>query len=175
MAYEIKRRPALAAMVEAIDTTTRFQIEASGFPKWIRQALIQMQEQKKKDIESAYLLAKNSELIVDGYRPDPEGQMNQWTGPDAYVRLDRGSSLQVCYGQYLWFPKTGGVWIETIFSKMIDPRVFKDTRIIGMVLKSEYIRTYKEFTAKINPGEHPVIMAQGGNISPLARYGVRIG
>ena len=63
--------------------------------------------------------------------------MRRFDGDTQFVKVSRGSMLEVKTGNLIWFPLTGGVWIDTVFSEVIDP-VLAQSTFIKEVTKSGY-------------------------------------
>jgi len=165
LVYEANRRPKLAAMLQSILNHSPEDIENSGFPKWIRQALLG----KIGQAAQAVVDVKNYDNIVDGVMPDPLGELRRWMGGDTFIRIDRGQSLQINSGALVWLPYTGGVWIETVFSRLIDPRL-TTAQPAGLINKSGYTTAYKALIAHLVDAP---ITGGGSANHPLAAYGVR--
>lgn len=70
------------------------------------------------------------------YVPDPEGEVRQWIGDAAFVRVGR-SSLEVSEGQLIWVGQDG-IWIDTIRTTFIDPLLRSRTVGRGRMSKSAY-------------------------------------
>lgn len=172
LSYEAKRRPILAGLIDNIGTISIQDIEAAGLPmKWMREAVLALKDRHDKAARLGMLSSANSDFIQDGRMPDPMGEMRQWIAGTTYVKLHRGSSIEVKTGDLVWLPIRGGIWIETIYSTMIDPVVMPRTQSKGIVHKSAYMVAYKSKLAHMTI-DAPMLMPMSG--SPLAQYGVRI-
>jgi hypothetical protein len=125
--YEAKRRPTLAALLAGIDHLSEEAIQASPLPlPWMRQALLQYKREHTVPVVEAH----------QSYVPDPDGEMRQWFGDSAFIRVGQ-SSLQICDGQLVWFGPDG-VWIDTIRTTLIDPLLRTRTASRGRMSKSAY-------------------------------------
>lgn len=137
--YEIKKNSKLANIYNNLVDFSEQQIESLKFMKWVRQALIK----KKKDLENTYITGMLEKYIIDGYMPDPIGMMYRWLGINEFVYVDRGSMIEMKYGDLIWFPKTRGVFIENLFSQYIDARLLNKTEKIQEISKKNYDKAYR--------------------------------
>jgi len=169
LAYEAKRQPALQQILNNLSDYTEKEIEQAPFLKWIRQALLAKKRQ--------FLTQANLPDIVDGQMPDPIGYMHRWIGAETFVRTSvSGGAIQVNPNDLIWFPLTGGVWIETVFSKAFESRLLPLTRSEGMVSKSGYIAAYKAQRERLMALVPPSVgQSQDSSLGILASYGVRFG
>jgi hypothetical protein len=167
--YEASRKPVVAQLLANLLTTSDADINATpSILKWIRQALI---KRKTKLLAEA---AFNGLTIIDGWTPDPPGEVRRWMAPDMFVNIDRGGAVQVVHNRLIWLPQNGGVWYETMFSKLIDHRVFSLSVTVGQMKKTQYVEAFKKDAALNCPDGTPGIIAQnGGENNLLVRYGVR--
>ena len=151
LAYEAKRRPKLALMMQHLECYSGDEImQQTEFPKWLRQALRMSKKQRVGDA----LQAANSGLIVDGVMPDPLGEMRRWVASSQFIPLHHGQSLQIDEGSLLWLPLSGGgLWIETIFCRHIAPQIIANSRAEQIIAKSGYIAAYKKIVAALIPAD----------------------
>ena len=171
LAYEAKRRPILAGLIDNIGSISVQDIDAAALPmKWMREALVALKDRHDKTARLGMLTSANTDFIQDGRMPDPMGEMRQWIAGTTYVKLHRGSSIEVKTDDLVWLACRGGIWIETIYSTMIDPVVMARTQSKGMVAKSAYMIAYKAKLAYLTI-DAPMLMQTSS--SPLAQYGVR--
>ena len=152
--YEAKRNPTLKTMLDYISDYSISEIEKAPFVKNIRLAMLRMKQQAGETEKIAYY----SKFIVDGNMPDPIGEIRRWTGFDTFVQVDRGSSIQVSENGLIWFPATGGVWLQNLYSKTIDPRLITQTQSIGTASKSKYMEIYKQEWSKLIPTSDPIMV-----------------
>jgi len=130
--YEAKRQPALATLIANLDRLSHEDIQTAEVRlPWMRQALLQM----KQDHAATAVL--DASCIITSVVPDPQGEMREWTGDPTFVRVG-GTHLEVMPGQLLWFGQTG-VWLDTIYSKLIDPQLYARTVTRGQIAKSGYL------------------------------------
>ena len=168
--YEAGRKPAIAQLLANLLTTSEDDINAAPVLKWIRQALLG--RRKKLLAEAAF----NGLPIIDGWTPDPPGEARRWMAPDTFVDIDRGGAVQVVHNRLIWLPRTGGgIWYETMFSKLIDHRAISLSAAVGPMTKSQYSEAFRADAARNCPADAPAIMQtqNGGADSVLAQYGVR--
>lgn len=90
------------------------------------------------------------------YAPDPEGEMRQWVGQSAFVRVGR-SSLEVNEGQLLWFGPSG-VWIDTVCTVLIDPLLRSRSISRGRLSKSAYHQAVRSQVQRLQvaPASNPI-------------------
>lgn len=106
-----------------------------------------------------------------GQVADPIGELWRWHGPAMFVALDRGA-LELRQGQLFWLPASGGVWIETVFARRIDPRLTTtEGRRETITSKSQYVARYRAETNRLvaPAAADPVAMRH----QVLHQYGVR--
>lgn len=151
---EAKRRPEIAALIEKVHGMTDAEIKALKVPlPWYRHALKLVRDMNIQIEETGRLtdlIVKRTHIV---YLNDVGfGSMRQWAGPDTFITVSKsGTSIELRTGQYVWFPESGGVWLDTVFSQQIDPQLANST-FIERNRRSDYIdkvaelRRGKEFT-----------------------------
>lgn len=138
--YEAKVKPAVAMLVDLIDSMSYADIDNAVVPlPWYRIALKLLKDQKIKQKQTEQILANSIYSVT----PDPEGWMAEYNGETAYFSISEASEIEVKSGTLVWFPYDGGVWIETTFCRAIDNRMITLPHI-SKVTKSEYNRIYRE-------------------------------
>ena len=143
LAYEAKVKPAIAKLMDEIDTLSQLDIENAVVPlPWYRTALLRLKAQREQQKQ----LRDIDENIIWGTVPDPIGWMALYDGDQQYFKITNQFSLEVKYDTLVWFPDTGGVWIETTFCKEIDIRM-ANLPPVERVTKTQYSEIYR---AKIN-------------------------
>ncbi len=160
LAYEAKNKPDIKALVDKIHEMTIEDIQNAVVPlPWFRQALLLMKQREAH----ARLMARMNDVEI-GKNADPKGWVARWHDTDTFINLERGSSVEIRTNTLIWFPEDGGVWIETIFSNMIDPRLLtlKQTEFMT---KSQYMIAYRE---RINGLSHSSVidMTNGTSAKP---------
>lgn len=151
--YEASRQPALAAMIANLDHMSEDAIQSAKVRlPWMRQALLQM----KRDRTTPVL---DDSRAVTSVVADPQGEMRQWTGDLAFVRVG-GTQLEVTPGQLIWFGPTG-VWIDTIYATLIDPQLLAHTVSCGRVSKSHYLDAVRNRTRQLPAASDTPISATG--------------
>jgi hypothetical protein len=137
---EARKKPATAALMDAAQTMTDAEIDALKVPlPWYRKAL-----KKVRDMRiSSETTARMSEIIAASVQDKMLndvgfGSMRQWNGDQTFVTVDRGGGIEIKYGQMVWFPESGGVWIDTAFSNHVDPN-FANTTFVERNKRSGYI------------------------------------
>lgn len=151
--YEAKKRPEIAALVERAPEMTDAEIDEVKVPlPWYRQALRAI----RRDAN-----VKNSTRI--GVVADPMGQMCRYDGDTQFIEIDtqgelilRGT-LEVKRGALVWFPDSGGIWIDTIFSKFISPEFGPHTlAALARVTRSGYqaaVRDLRNSSANLSTAD----------------------
>ena len=140
---EARKRPEIAALIENIDNISNEEIMATKVPlPWFRKALIEL----KKESITKYFHERAMRMIADQveevYVEDGVGSLRRWNGGKTFVALDRGH-LEINPNTLLWFPLTGGVWIDTVFAKEIDTQL-QTTQFIKQISKSGYAEEVKQ-------------------------------
>ena len=131
--YEAERHPVLATMMANIDQLSHEDIQAAKVRlPWMRQALLKMKQERTTTAATL-----DDSRVVTSVVADPRGEMRQWTGDPAFVRIG-GTQLEVMPGQLVWFGQTG-VWIDTIYAALIDPQLYAKTVTCGAITKSGYL------------------------------------
>ncbi len=164
--YEARKNPALGAMVANLVHMTEDQIRTDPIRvlPWVRQALLQMK--KKVDFETLIgrVGATIEDLIVDGNVPDTMGETRRWTGDNTFINLRRGQ-LEIRPGELFWVDARGGVWIDSIYSLPIDPRLMSYSTSCGSMSRLAYMDALRNRArGQANPSD-PVL------INDLAKYG----
>jgi hypothetical protein len=104
--------------------------------KWYRVALKQLRKASQYKQTYAQTEAAMVGHVVAGVVADPPGSIREWCSGSVFIEIEKGQ-LEVRDGTLAWFPNTGGVWIDTLFSSKIDPR-FASSRFVRHSTKSEY-------------------------------------
>ncbi len=129
--YESKRRPEIRALMELAETgeLTDEQLNAAKVPlPWYRKALRDLRnarlENKRINVSMGNTMKSMEEhgLIRDGTLAPSEGVMMQYVGPTQFITMGKGQ-IELLEGRPVFFPKIGGVWIDTVFSGRIDPKL----------------------------------------------------
>lgn len=181
--YEIRKKPAVAAAAERLDSMSKEDIDALKLPKWIKQALWDRKQEKKiatiaEDMNGKVI--KNL-IITEGFSPEIYGEIRRWVGNDAFIKVERGCSMELRCNKLVFFPTTGGVWLETVFSHIIDPRLYSSTvPVEANSTRSEYIRRGKAELARTHPNAPTLFNPESDNgarpgsaLAGLAAFGVR--
>lgn len=125
--YEARVKPEIKALVDRVDELTDEDIENAVVPlPWFRQALKLLRDQNAHN-RNMDEIAKRANAIADlaihSTAPDPLGHIAVWTDGDSYVFTSAQAQFLMTPGMLVWFPDSGGVWIGTLFTKYIDPRL----------------------------------------------------
>jgi hypothetical protein len=131
--YEMERRTDLAALAAEVDDLTEAEIRARPVAsRWMHDALIALKAMNRQKAMQATV----ADWAIDGQLADPVGVLRRWSGSDGYVRIGR-TELAVKTGQLLWLDQNG-LWIDTIFTCHIDPKLKTQTVFQGKTTRSEY-------------------------------------
>ncbi len=165
---EAKRKPAIAQLMNDVQTMTDAEIDALKVPlPWYRKAL-----KKVRDLNiSAETTARVSDILKDRIvelklNDVMTGTIRRWTYETRFIKMGRGGELEIKEGQYVWFPRSGGVWVGTLFSDVIDPHLSST-----IYVKDGKRADYNEIEAerrqgKVIPGDNvQQIGAQQGALS----------
>jgi hypothetical protein len=129
---EAKRRPEIAKMIRDVHGMSDADIAALKVPlPWYRKALKKVRDLRIQEGDKMAITAAILKLTHIVYLNDREqGAVRRWDGNNEFIKLGKsGSEVELKTGQYVWFPETGGVWIESIFSAQIDPKLINCTFI----------------------------------------------
>jgi hypothetical protein len=168
--YEMQKKPEIADIFDRIKEYSKEEINEMKFPKWIRKALIE--ERYKPEVRM-------------GVNPDILGEVRRWNFGDTFIQVDRGGSVEITTGKLLFFPKNGGVWIDTLFSAVVDQRLAQTVLVQSEMMRMAYIQMYRDELAQRFPNA-PVMLdlttqqqnqmggvMPGGALDQLSAYGVR--
>lgn len=112
LAYEAKRRPEIQQAMDNIDSLSDQDIENLVVPlPWYRQALRSMKARK----EFEKLLNYPTKIT---HTPDSYGRIAIYKGENTDLK-HRASSLEIVTGFPVWFPDSGGVWVDTVWFPVI--------------------------------------------------------
>jgi len=143
LAYEATVKPEVADAISKIDTLSHEDIDRLTMPlPWYLVALHRMKHKKEQEAREAMILANTKDMV----NPDPIGWMAEWNHPDCYYPVTKAMSIEIKTGTLVWFPESGGVWVETTFIKEFDEQMARLPPIAQMA-KTRYSETYR---AKIN-------------------------
>jgi hypothetical protein len=172
--YEARVKPEIKALVDNLDNMSYDDIEKCKVPlPWFKKALSILKAQND---------AKKQGLAAPGIRygtnPDPLGQTAYWHYDPKFIKTATAMEVEITTGTLVWFPADGGVWIESVFCKTVEPQMDSLVKL-ETCTKSEYMRKYKEATLKRVDGPtlpttsytSPQIEAEKNTLSA---WGVRI-
>jgi hypothetical protein len=139
LAYEAKRSPDLAHLIDNITAMSDDEIrQAKVKLPWMRTALLDL----KKKASYKNLAEMILPMVVDGLSADPIGETRRWTGDNAFVRIGR-SQLEIKLGELIWFDGKG-LWIDTIYTTVIDPLMLHHTTSMGQMTRSAYMLAVRD-------------------------------
>lgn len=163
--YEAKKNPALGAIVSNLEYMTEDEIQNAPIRvlPWVRQALLRLK--KKVDFETvmARTNTQMKDLIIDGVVPDTTGETRRWTGDNTFINLRRGQ-LEIRPGELFWVDTKGGVWIDSIYSYPIDPRLMTFSVSCGQMSRLAYMEALRARARGHSNPSDPVL------ISDVAKY-----
>jgi len=167
---EAKRKPAIAQLMNDVVGMTDEQIAALKVPlPWYRVALKKCRDLKISAETTQRVSEIVSNAVVEVFINDIDGTMRQFTGDTQFIKVARGGDVEIKYGTFIWFPHAGGVWIDTLFSSTIDPKLAEST-FIGDINKQGYINARAEQRSKNAPVNVPGTVVDGApssNVNPL--------
>lgn len=150
--YESKRRPEIRALMELAETgeLTDAQLDAAKVPlPWYRKALRQLRDarlaNRRMNVSMGNTMKSMEEhgLIKDGKLAPSEGIMAYYYGPTQFIQMGRGQ-IELLEGRPVFYPKVGGVWIDTVFSGHIDPKLENWCSRPVHCDRAHYIATWKD-------------------------------
>lgn len=148
LAYEARRRPELADLVTQAELGTLDEDAIAAAPvklPWMRQALRMLSQAHQQEALAALV----QQWVVDGHTADPIGETRRWEGGSTFIQVGR-TQLQVECGQLIWL-QPNGVWIDTIWSAVIDPLLLRQTVGCGMMRRSEYMSAVRDRARQLCP------------------------
>ena len=149
---EAKRRPEIQAMIDNIGQMSYSDIDRAKVPmKWYREALRKLKRAEDGRIALQHTLKAMANNVVDSSVADIEGTIRRWEGGAEFITVDRNGGLEVRTGALLFFPKEGGVWIDTAFSQHIDPKLM-NTSFVAAGTKSSYRTAISNKLQRDHPG-----------------------
>lgn len=148
---EAKRKPAIAQLMNDVVDMTDEQIAALKVPlPWYRVALKKCRDLKINAQTTERVSAIIANSVVEVFINDTDGSMRQFTGDTQFIKVARGGDVEIKCGTLIWFPLSGGVWIDTLFSSTIDPALGQST-FVGEINKQGYITARAEQRSKNAP------------------------
>lgn len=140
LTYEAKVKPEVKKLIDNLTNMTTEDIMNAHVPlPWYKQALLIMKNRSM--IQSS---------IQYGENIDPTGWTARWHAQDTEINIDRNNTIEIKPGTLIWFPDDGGVWIESLYSNTIDPRLLT-LKQQDILTKSQYMIAYKERLNKLIP------------------------
>lgn len=180
--YESTRKPAVKELYDLATSgvLTDKDIEEAKVPlPWYRKALKELRDQHANASSNKANLILMTPHIIDSVNKPSTGVMMTFTGDTTFIKIGGSSHLELKYGRPVFFPRAGGVWIDTVYSKKIDPKL--EDYCINPVQcdRSHYINTWKDMLTREMPLDAPVISLDAPGVSAtsarMAGLGVRIG
>jgi hypothetical protein len=115
---EARRHPNVADLLARITELTDADIDAADVPlPWYRTALKQVRL-KEQYLQSVNAMTGEMEggngYFRHGVNPSIKGKQAVYTGPDTWIKMFQ-SDFSLRSGTLLFFPFTGGVWVESAF------------------------------------------------------------
>jgi hypothetical protein len=144
--YEATVKPDVKQLLDRVDSMTDDDINNAVVPlPWYRDALRKIKAQNAYATMQALVNAH----AIDGQTNDPMGWMAKWDADETTMAVDKGG-VDVKFNTAVWFPDTGGVWIETLFSNFIDPKL-NALRKTQHIKRSEYLVEYRKRLQALSP------------------------
>jgi hypothetical protein len=139
--HEAKRSPELAQIIANIASITESDIRALKKLPWIRAALLEL----KGKAAQAQMALDIEQYIVTSVVADPIGQTRRWLGDTTYIKIGkRQTLLEIRTGQYVWLDGKGGVWLDTVYSEVIDPALMARSERHGDMSRLEYMTLLRD-------------------------------
>jgi len=180
LAYEVKRKEHIAVFVARAAFMSDAEVMGAtekGIMKWMKQEIVAARTRAVQVAHLEEVSASLADHVIDGKNDDPLGMTCMWNGDDQFIDINGGKSaaLMVRYGDLVWFAKSGGVWIDTVFSKVIDPKLSNVIQQSEMT-KTAYSDAVRQKRLKNAPANAPqTVVAGAAPVSPLTALGVRFG
>jgi hypothetical protein len=142
--YEASKNPELALIIEGITEMSNKDIDALTLPlPWFKTAL-----KRRRASVLAGSFADN--MASYGFSEDFTGEVREWVSDTAYTKVGT-TDLQVTTGSLLFFPDSGGVWIDLIFSQ----NTFNIPRNCGRGTRATFSQYRNQCSEKRNGKYHP--------------------
>lgn len=160
---EARRKPNIAVLVDNINNMSIEEIETIRVPlPWYRNALKKLKSQSTQADTNARAQELVNQFAVNGIVQDTNGTMRQYSGDTCFITVDRGNMLEIKTGSLIWFPKNGGVWIDTLFSVVIDGKL-SDSTVVGEMSKSGYSTACAQRRNQNAPANTPHTVVDGAS------------
>jgi hypothetical protein len=147
---EARRRPVVAELLSRAWSLSDEEIETADVPmKWFREGLREARNRAKQT-----MLADQIASYAAAH-PETEDQATSvnlvngmtviYTGDVFYARSKGGGSLfEVRTGDLMFFPETGGAWINQTFFHPAPPQ-FRQFKIVEEQTRYQYVLAYAEY------------------------------
>jgi hypothetical protein len=143
--YEASKNPELALIIEGITEMSNKDIDSLTLPlPWFKTAL-----KRRRATMLAGSFANN--MGSYGFSEDFEGEIREWVSDTAFTKVGN-TDLQVTTGTLVFFPNSGGVWIDLIFSH----NTFNVPRNCGYGTKATFSEYRRQCSEKRNGKYLPV-------------------
>lgn len=139
---EAKRKPHIAELVARAEEMSDLEIEQADVPlPWFRLALKEIRGNRGHANFAAAINAGDVPGITFGFTPDMDGLMVAWTAEESWITLSPQGSMEnkllVPHGTLIFFPDSGGMWIDSIF--VARPTLdLSNTRMVGRTNRMGY-------------------------------------
>ena len=180
--YESTRKPAIKELYDlaVAGVLTDNEIDEAPVPlPWYRKALKELRDKHVSESITQTTAILMMPHIVDGVNKPSSGVMMTFMGDTTFIKIDASSQVELKYGRPVFFPRVGGVWIDTIYSKKIDPKL-EDYCINPVECdRLQYINAWKDVITRDMPSDAQIISPDSPGVSAnaarMAGLGVRIG
>lgn len=180
--YESTRKPAVKELYDlaTAGVLTDKDIEEANVPlPWYKKALKELRDRHANESSNKVSLILMKPHIIDSVNKPSNGVMMTFMGDTAFIKIGGSSLVELKYGRPVFFPRAGGVWIDTIYSKKIDPKLEDYCTNPVQCDRSHYINTWKDVVARDMPLDAPIISLDSPGVSAnaarMAGLGVRMG
>lgn len=180
--YEAGRRPEVKMLMDRVMVLTDAEIDMARVPlPWYRKALRQYRDMQLKTRNHMVSVGNTMEamkpFIRDGYVKDVTGQVYTYHGDTKFIDFGK-SAIQMNPGQRVFFPDTGGVWLDSVFSQAIDPNLGRNVSHPAKTTRMGYLEYQSNRRAGLASSATEAINVDANDSrvpSALASLGVRFG
>ena len=134
---EARQKPHIKELLDNVHLMSETDIKLAKVLPWIKKALSDIKKIESAERQYKNMLDYMSDKIIDSKLHDPMGETRKWLGDLEYIKMGTGM-VEIKPNQLIWFDNKGGVWLDTIYSKIIDPKLLRYTQSCGETSKLDY-------------------------------------
>jgi hypothetical protein len=167
--YHYKNNLELRTMIDNLESFSLEDIDNSTLPKWMRLALKQKKEIQIANQQMIFNIQEGN--IKENYVQDVSGKILKWNGTETYIYFGR-SQILVNLNDLI-FVSSKGIWLDTVFSKTIDPKLNQ-----CVFVKNATFSEYKTFRQNELQKKYPnfdkllPVIGQSDNISNTQPFSI---